>query len=138
MGAPRAALARAELGRALSSGVNDMLSLLCAKATTEKWPDLRVCMEISGQKCLVRPWTASRALCLCFVVGPHNDRRVGSMQIVQLEVHRKGKLSLVQADVEFQFDVWEYMALGARRKRGSGVTSGRILISLSFQPLFSL
>lgn len=92
-------------------------------------------MEISGQKCLVRPWTASRALCLCFVVGPHNDHQVGLMQIVQLEVHRKGKLPLVQADVEFQFDVWEYMALGARRGRGSGVTSGRIFVSLPFQPL---
>lgn len=94
-------MARAELGRALSSGINDMLSVFCAKATTEKWPDLRVWKEISELKCLVRPWVASRRLCLCFVVGPHNDHQVGLMQIVQLKVHRKGKHPLVQADVEF-------------------------------------
>lgn len=94
-------MARAELGRALSSGINDMLSVFCAKATTEKWPDLRFWKEISELKCLVRPWVASRRLCLCFVVGPHNDHQVGLMQIVQLKVHRKGKHPLVQADVEF-------------------------------------
>lgn len=66
------------------------------------------------------------------MAGPHNDHQVGLMQIVQLKVHRKGKRPLVQADVEFQFDVWEHIALGARRRRGSGVTSGRIFISLSF------
>lgn len=48
-----------------------------------------------------------------------DDHQVGGMQIVQLKVHRKGKHPLVQADVEFQFDVWEHVALGARRRRGS-------------------
>lgn len=135
MGAPRATLACAELGRALSSGINDMLSFLCAEATTEKWPALRVWKEISEQKCLVRPRTVSHVLCLCFVMGPHSDHWVGLMQIVQLKVHRKGKHPLAQVDVGFQFDVWEYIALGARRRRGSGVTAGRIFVTLSFYPL---
>lgn len=68
----------------------------------------------------------------CFVAGSHNDPQAGSMQILQLKVQRKGKHPLVQADVEFQFDVWEHTALGARRRWGSGVSSVRIFISLSF------
>ncbi|OPJ88044.1 hypothetical protein AV530_008081 [Patagioenas fasciata monilis] len=52
MGAPQATLARAKLRRARSSHIDDMLSFLHAKTTTEEWPDLRVWRKISEQKCL--------------------------------------------------------------------------------------
>lgn len=82
MGAPQATLARANLRRARSSHIDDMLSFLHAKTTIEDWPDPRVWKKISEQKCLVSHWKLSHTLLLCFVLGPHNNCFTGFVQVV--------------------------------------------------------